>query len=211
MKPRHSMDKVTRPSLVGVDVGDDAGRWEALGFLVADGAVALGGVGVGLGATGSGIVGWAIHGLPPTQDIDGLPTTPVPEVPPPDPVSHPNGATGLDHIVITTPDFDRTAKALEAVGMPLRRIRDAGGFRQGFRRLGPAILELVEAQGAPPDDPARFWGLVVIVADVDELKRNLGDVVGDPKPAVQPGRRIVTLRQSAGLGQPVAFISPERE
>ena len=40
--------------------------------------------------------------------------------------------------------------------MPLRRIRDAGGFRQGFRRLGPAILELVEALGAPDavDAPA---------------------------------------------------------
>jgi hypothetical protein len=205
------MDKVTRPSLVAVELADEPGLWEALGFAVRDGAAELGGVRIRLGAPSRGIVGWSIHGLPPTQDLDGLPTTPVPTLPQPNPVAHPNGATGLDHVVVTSPDFDRTATALEAVGMPLRRIRDAGGFRQGFRRLGPAILELVEASGAPADEPARFWGLVVIVADVDELKRNLGDVVGDPKPAVQPGRRIVTLRQSAGLGQPVAFISPERE
>jgi sensor domain CHASE-containing protein len=211
MKPSETDRNVPRPRLTTLDVGDDADQWEALGFAVADGAVELGGVTVRLGAPSLGISSWAIHGLPPSQDVDGLPTAPASTTPRPNPVPHPNGATGLDHIVITTPDFDRTAKALEAVRMPLRRIRDAGGFRQGFRRLGPAILELVEAQDAPPDAPARFWGLVVIVADVDELKRNLGDVVGDPKPAVQPGRRIVTLRQSAGLGQPVAFISPERE
>jgi hypothetical protein len=211
MKLSASDRNLPRPALVGVDVGDDAARWEALGFAVADGAVALGGVRVALGAGGGGIASWAIHGLPPTQDIDGLPTTPVAELPPPNPLTHPNGATGLDHIVVMTPDFERTAAALEANRMPLRRIRDAGGFRQGFRRLGPAILELVEAQGAPPEDPARFWGLVVIVADLDECKRRLGDLLSDPKPAVQPGRRIATLRQSAGLGQPVAFMDPERE
>jgi hypothetical protein len=119
--------------------------------------------------------------------------------------AHPNTATGLDHVVITTPDFDRTAKALESHDMPLRRIRDAGGFRQGFRRLGPAILELVEAK-TMPDGPASFWGLVVIVGDLEQLGRRLGDHLGEPKPAVQPGRRIATLRRSAGLGQPVAFM-----
>ena len=66
-------------------------------------------------------------------------------------VAHPNGAVGIDHVVVATPDFDRTAAALDAAGLGLRRVRDAGGFRQGFRRLGPAILELVEA-------PARVCG-----------------------------------------------------
>jgi hypothetical protein len=93
--------------------------------------------------------------------------------------------------------------------MPLRRIRDAGGFRQGFRRLGPAILELVEATDADPAGPARFWGFVVIVADLQALKERLGERLSDPKPAVQPGRHIATLRKTAGLGQPVAFMDPE--
>ncbi len=61
---------------------------------------------------------------------------------------HPNGATGIDHVVALTPDFDTTAAELERAGLPLRRIRDGGGFRQGFRRLGGPILELVEARGS---------------------------------------------------------------
>ena len=119
-------------------------------------------------------------------------------------------------MVVVTPDFGRTAAALEAAGMPLRRIRTVGGsrpgesgaFRQGFRRLGPAILELVEARGAPAG-PAAFWGLVVIVSDLEALGARLGDRLGTPKPAVQPGRRIASLRASAGLSPRVAFMNPE--
>ena len=109
----------------------------------------------------------------------------------------PTARLELDHVVITTPDFDRTATALELHGMPLRRIREVGdlaapsGFRQGFRRLGPGILELVEAKQMPPG-PAAFWGLVVVLRDLGWLASHLGSgVVGEPKPAVQPGRQIV--------------------
>jgi hypothetical protein len=78
----------------------------------------------------------------------------------------------------------------------------------GFRRLGPAILELVEAvDGAPA--PARFWGLVVVVEDLDALAEQLGEHLGSIRRAVQPGRRIATLRESAGLGEAVAFMGPE--
>ena len=147
-------------------------------------------------------------------EIDGLPTEhraarAASGQQHPNASQHPNGAIGLDHVVVTTPDFDRTSAALAAAGMPLRRVREApGGFRQGFRRLGPAILELVEARDAPPG-PADFWGLVVIVSDLDALAERLGDRLGAAKPAVQPGRRIATLRSSAGLGEPIAFMTPE--
>jgi hypothetical protein len=113
-----------------------------------------------------------------------------------------------------TPDFDRTAAALAAAQLPLRRIREVGApadpkaFRQGFRRLGPAILELVEVKAAPPG-PARFWGLVVIVDDLDALERRLTDRLGDIKPAVQVGRHIATVRDHAELGQKLAFMDPE--
>ena len=99
--------------------------------------------------------------------------------------------------------------------MPLRRIREVGdlaapsGFRQGFRRLGPGILELVEAKQMPPG-PAAFWGLVVVLPDLGWLASHLGSgVVGEPKPAVQPGRQIATLKRAAGLCQPVAFMTPD--
>ena len=112
-------------------------------------------------------------------------------------------------MVVVTPDFDRTAAALETAGLGLRRVRDAGGFRQGFRRLGPTILELVENTRGDPRAPASFWGLVVIVSDLEALADRLGDRLGSVKDAVQPGRRIATLRASAGIGTSVAFMDPE--
>jgi hypothetical protein len=199
------------PQLLELAVADAAERWEALGFWVTDGCMHLGGIRVTLGAEGHGITRWAVRGIAETEAIDGLPTTVAPApatLPKPNNVTHPNGATGIDHVVVTTPDFDRTAAALAKAGIPLKRIRDAGGFLQGFRRLGPAILELVEAKQVPPG-PARFWGLVVIVTDLEALADRLDNLLGDIKPAVQPGRHIATLRREAGLTPRVAFMDPE--
>jgi hypothetical protein len=199
-----------RPELVALEIADSVERWEALGFATAAGQVELGGVRVVLGAEGTGITRWAIRGIGELADIDGLPTTPAEDLvtTAPNAEPHPNGATGIDHVVVVTPNFDRTAAALDAAGMSLRRVRDAGTFRQGFRRLGPAILELVEAKTAPPG-PASFWGVVVIVEDLEALSDRLGERLRSVKPAVQPGRHIATLRAAAGLTPQVAFMDPE--
>lgn len=204
-------------------IADPPERWEALGFAVRDGVCELGGVSLhlgaegsgaegsgaeGSGAEGSGITAWAVREVDDAA-IDGLVAMPALAPVPGGEVKHPNGALGIDHVVVVTPDFDRTAAALEAAGIPLRRARDAGGFRQGFRRLGPAILELVESKGDDRDAPARFWGLVVIVEDLEALAQRLGDRLGTIRPAVQPGRKIATLRREAGLGTAVAFMDPE--
>jgi hypothetical protein len=183
-------------------VADRPECWRDLGFSVDErGALELGGVSINLGAPGTGITGWSLPA------IDGLPTCPAD--PMTTPVAHPNGVIALDHVVVLTPDFDRTAAAFEAAGLSFRRVRDGGGFRQGFRRAGPAIVEVVEAVGAPPG-PARFWGLVPIVSDLDALCARLGsELVSDPKPAVQPGRRIATVRRGAGLSCAMAFMTPE--
>lgn len=230
------------PELVSVRLADPAERWEALGFSVnpgewnADmnysprcssrpaGAVDIGGVRLELGGQGRGIAGWTLTGIPSeTREIDGLPTA-LAEPSSAGTSKHPNGAIGVDHVVLTTPDFDRTAAALEAAGLPLRRVAERrDGARMGFRRLGPAILELVEAADRTSGmasraatraadsvpAPARFWGLVVVVQDLDALAERLGDRVGSIRQAVQPGRRIATLRESAGLGEAVAFMTPE--
>jgi hypothetical protein len=198
------------PPLIGLGLADPPERWRELGFTVDDDVCSLGGVWLQLGGAGDGITGWAVGGL--ESEVDGLPA--LPERAASAPGSHPNGAVGIDHVVVVTPDFDRTAAALERAAMPLRRIREVPGserrraFRQGFRRLGPTILELVEAPGAEPG-PARFWGLVVTVADLDKLAESLAEHLGSIREAVQPGRRIATLRESAGLGQAVAFMSAE--
>jgi hypothetical protein len=189
-------------------VADPPERWAKLGFAVADAHVDLDGVRLRLGGDGEGVVAWSLRGGPPSAAIDGLADAGPPPAQPPPTVTHPNGAVALDHVVVVTPDFDRTAAALNVAGMPLRRVRDAGSFRQGFRRLGPAILELVEAADAPAG-PARFWGLVVIVSDLEALRTRLGELVGATKPAVQPGRHIVTLRRAAGVSTRVAFMDPE--
>jgi hypothetical protein len=201
--------RADHPRLTELQIGDPIDRWEALGFAVDDGYIDLGGVRVVLGADGTGITRWSISGVALTDAIDGLPTSTAPHPSMPRDATQPNGATGLDHVVITTPDFDRTARALDEQGITLRRVRDAGNFRQGFRRLGPAILELVENKSAPPKDPARFWGLVIIVADLDALAGRLGATLSPPKPAVQPGRQIATLKRTAGLSPAVAFMTPE--
>ncbi|HWF49131.1 MAG TPA: hypothetical protein VG294_00690 [Solirubrobacteraceae bacterium] len=201
------MSAEVRPELAALAVADPPVSWAELGFAVDESSVDLGGVQVRLGEPGRGIVSWTLRGVD-GGEIDGLATTTVAGAAPTVGREHPNGALAIDHVVVLTPAFDRTAAALASAGMPLRRVRDGGGFRQGFRRLGPAILELVETPGAP-DGPARFWGLVVVVADLAALADRLGDGLGAVRDAVQPGRRIATLRASAGLGPALAFMDPE--
>jgi hypothetical protein len=197
------------PQLAALQIAAPPVAWAGLGFTVSDdGVVVLGGVELWLDASGRGITGWTLRGLGRQGDIDGLATGLTTDPPPPE-VAHANGALGIDQVVVTTPDFDRTAAALEAAGMPLRRVVDAGGFRQGFRRLGPAILELVEIVGGSPG-PARFWGLVVVVPDVFALRARLGaDVIGEVRDAAQPGRNIAAVDDAASFGPRLAFMDPE--
>jgi hypothetical protein len=190
-------------------VADPPDRWRALGFTVTKTTVRFGGVSIELGAAGRGITGWRLSGLRAVGAIDGLPTQLDDGDAPAGSDEHPNGAVGLDHVVVLTPDFDRTAAELARAGLPLRRVHQlSAGLRQGFRRLGPAILELVESPDAE-GGPVRFWGLVVTVTDLDRLAADLGERLGTVKAAVQPGRQIATLRPSAGLGEAMAFMSPE--
>jgi hypothetical protein len=181
--------------------------WERAGFAVRDGECVVGTVRLRLAgeAAGRGILGWSLRAAP-AGEIDGLATASSPAPPPPGP-EHPNAALGLDHVVVTTPDLERTTAALEDLGVRRRRVREAGQATQAFFRLGETILEVV-CSSEVPAGPARFWGLVVTVGDLDALARRLGPALGEARPAVQPGRRIATARRSAGLGTRVAFMTP---
>ncbi|HEX8976968.1 MAG TPA: hypothetical protein VF781_10685 [Solirubrobacteraceae bacterium] len=200
----------SRPALTALAVADSPERWAALGFTVSDGTVSLDGLSIELGASGRGITGWTLTGTDGRDDIAGLPTTRRENATDLGAkslrVQHPNSAIGVDHVVIVTPDFDATAAALEAAFMPLRRIRHAGERRQGFRRLGPAIMEIVEA---PEARATHFWGLTVVVADLDRARERTGGHLSPARPAVQPGRRIATLAREAGLSTRLAFMDPE--
>ena len=159
-----------------------------------------------------GIVGWALSDAPEPrlEVVDGLASEYVAAA---EPVfaAHDLGASGLDHVVVLTPDLQRTSEAIAtATGCELKRIREVGEMRQGFHRIGRGglIVELVERPDVP-EGPATFWGLVLNVDDLDAACALLGpDRISSPKAAVQPGRRIATVRGSVGLGLPVALMTP---
>jgi len=177
--------------LVALTVADEPDAWERIGFAVADRATMVGGVCIELvgRGRGEGIVGWALG------------PAPGPERAP----AHPNGALVVDHVVMRTPDFEATRAALVADGLELRRERgDLRSTRMAFFRLRPTILELVEAPGASEG----LWGLVIVLPSVDDVAAPLAAHLGEPRDAVQPGRRIATLRASAGIGPALAFMTP---
>ena len=197
------------PELAELVIADPPEPWRELGFDVDDqGHMDLGGVRVRLGGEGSGITAWSLMRVNAMGSIDGLPT-PVPRVLRPPPFqTHPNGATGIDHVVILTSSLDRTAAALLRAGVELKRIQESERGRMGFRRLGPAVLEIVERDELESDEAA-FWGLAVVVISIDDVAERLGDRLGPVSQATQPGRRIATLRADAGISVPLAFMSPE--
>jgi len=102
-------------------------------------------------------------------------------------------------------DFERTRDELVADGLALRRERDdLRDTRMAFLRAGPTIVELVEVRGGE----TMLWGLVAVVPSVDDPHPSLAPHLGEPRDAVQPRRRIASLRSSAGLSTAVAFITP---
>jgi hypothetical protein len=157
---------------------------------------------------GEGIRGWRLADVA-SSAVDGLPEA-TPATPASTERPHPNGTVAIDHVVVLTPDLERTTDALAAIGVERRRVRevetDDGPLRQGFFRLGEAILEVVAHPGVEAG-PARFWGITFIVEDLDRCAELLGERLGSIRDAVQPGRRIATVRSSAGLGLPVALMS----
>lgn len=207
------------PTLDELTLADTAEAWRDCGFHVAADTCVVGTTRIRLAGAdaGRGLTEWSLRDVPATVELDGLATTRS-ERPPPDAgPAHPNGVTRLDHVVAITPVLERTAAALERAGLDLRRIREeptpAGAPRQAFFRLGPVILEVVQEpeeaieRGGGADRPAFFWGLALVAPNLDATVASLGDRVSEARDAVQPGRRIATMRRAAGLAVPIALIS----
>lgn len=207
------MTTVVEFMLGGSDVA-----WRAVGFAVNDsGTVQLGGIRCRFDANSltPGITSWALAEAddPSATSIDGLATSHR-DIPDSErvPATHPNGVIGIDHVVVYTPDLERTCAAITgATAAPLKRIREVGTLRQGFHRLGELIVEVVTFPDIAPGG-ALFWGLALNVSDIDAMFDSYGpEVLSPPKDAVQPGRRISSFRDSALLGLPVALMtSPQR-
>lgn len=200
-------------------VGDPPEAWEAAGFAVDDdGTCRIGTVRVRLVGRDGGkrILGWSLRGAPEARladgRLDGIPTT-ASAAPPADPAEHPNGARHIDHVVLLSPDLERTIAALADIGLTPRGEREADTYgapmRQVFLRMGEVILELVGGPQRGEGDPG-FFGLAITVDDLDATAALLGPHLGAAKDAVQEGRRIATLRhREVGMSVATAFMSPE--
>ena len=206
-------------AVVALDVVAPVDAWRAVGLPLVDGTAVLGGIALRLRDPAAGerahIADWVLADCPAGADgalpasIDGLATVHGPLPAPGERGEGLLAGSRFDHLVVMTSSLERTCGVIEAAtGEPLKRIREAGPVRQGFHRLGGLIIEVVEsAQVTVPH--ASFWGFVLIVDDLHEVCAALGpELISLPKPAVQPGRLIATFRPGAGLGPPMALMTP---
>lgn len=196
--------------LAAIRVPGDGAAWERVGFALDDGQVRLANGAIEPFHDTTVLAVQLPGGDVVAADLEGISLV---AAEPCGPADHPNGAIDLDHLVIMTPDLDRTSSAVAVVlGLPQRRLRETADVRQAFHRFDPAddgtrgcIVEIVERTGL---ERTSLWGLVVNVGDLDRCAGER-DHVGQPRDAVQPGRRIASVRRDAGLGLAVAFMSPE--
>lgn len=179
-------------------VADEPAAWTAAGFTVSDDCVIAGSVRIRLvgRSAGHGILDWTL-----TDDEPDI-----------QPATHPNGSLFIDHLVLLSPNLARSVAELAAMGLSPRGERDgdfAGSpMRQIFFRMGEVILEVVGSPDAENDGPWTFWGLTFAVEDIDATASFFGSHVGQVKDAVQPGRRICTLRhRDLDLSVATAFMS----
>jgi len=213
------------PTIDEIVVADEIDSWADAGFDVDPDAVCrVGSVRIRIAGRsgGRGILDWSLRDVDPSvvidgamvdSSIDGIPTR-VSTAAPAEPGIHPNHVRYIDHIVLLTPDQQRTVTALEATGLRARRTRhtDTYGapFLQTFFRAGEVIVELIGPEAPSDNGPAGFFGLAYTVDDLDATATLLGAGCGQPKEAVQPGRRIATLRhRSFDLSVATAFMSAE--
>ena len=198
------------PLLTEIRIASDPTAWAAAGFSVEGDRCLAGEVRLEFAPGEGGIVDCALSEVR-AAGIDGLPTrlgSPPERMSVPE---HENRVIEIDHVVVTTPRLERTIECFEGAGIDLRRIREGqtgmGPYRQAFFRLGRPILEVVEAADQADTEPARFWGITFTTGDIEAAAEAMGDRLGQVKDAVQPGRRIATVRNEAGLGLPVALIT----
>lgn len=110
----------------------------------------------------------------------------------------------LDHVVLLVPDLEETTRLLEPLGPPRLRAT-VKGRHTAFYRVGP-LLEVIES---PVRAPALFGVALVTERSLQTTVlewRSRGLTVTDVEPAMQPGRRIFTVR---GLDAGLAVMSPD--
>lgn len=227
------------PQLTRIQLAGDPHRWADAGFDVgAGGAITVGSTVVVPDGAERGPVRLGFEPTPGTDDLDGIGIVSVPgastdraatstiidpatitEAPPASGSSdgHRNCIVSIDHVVIATDDGERTIASFEKAGFPARRTivteRFGTPLLQTFLWAGDVMFEVI---GPPEPVPvaattpeARLFGITFVTSDMDRTVGLLGEMIGEPKPAVQPNRMIATLRtRELGIRTRIAIMTP---
>ena len=122
--------------------------------------------------------------------------------------------SGLDHVVIRTPDPERAAALYGArLGLDLRldRSNPAWGSRLMFLRCGDLIVEIAhDLKAGVSSGPDRLWGLSWRVGDAEAARARLdaaGLDVSEVRAGRKPGTRVFTVRDKT-CGVPTLVLEP---
>jgi hypothetical protein len=112
----------------------------------------------------------------------------------------------LEHIVVMTPSLEDAIAAHEKIGLPCKRIREAGGgVRQAFFKLEQTVLEIVgPGRGTP-----QVWGLAFMCKDIRravDIARANGLEATEPKTAIQGGKIARIVNPIEGVA--IAYMEP---
>jgi len=112
----------------------------------------------------------------------------------------------VDHVVLLTPDLGETKVAMADVGAEPRLTMEVKGRSTAFFRVG-TVLEVI----ASPVRDTVIYGVALAAEEPLETValrwRSSGFDVTVPEPAIQPGRRIMSVR---GLNAGLAVMSTDR-
>ncbi len=189
------------PVLTSIRLDEPVDAWASAGFVVGDGSIRLGGLRLEFDADRPPSLGFA-------ADAGGSFAGIATHVDPPpngDPVCHPNGVDGFDHVVVMTPDLDATLASVVAADVAVARTREArigdAEVTQAFVVVTTAVIEIVGPRPgtgeAGVSDGARLWGLAAVASDLAACGEFWGEGCSSPRPAVQPGREIISVRRDA--------------
>jgi hypothetical protein len=112
----------------------------------------------------------------------------------------------LDHVVLLVPELEAAVATMRAIGAEPRLRMQVADRPAAFFRVGP-LLEVIES---PVREPVIYGVALTTDESLERVAlrwRSLGRDVGDPRPAIQSGRRIMTVRATE-IG--LAVMSPDR-
>lgn len=118
--------------------------------------------------------------------------------------------SGLDHIVIRTPDAERAAALYGArLGLDMRLDREVVGRRLMFFRCGDAIVEIIHDETLT-DGRDKLWGISWRATNADAARERLANAgldVSDVRTGMKPGTRVFTVRDKS-CGVPTLMVQP---